>query len=87
MDREQFDIAVRAFFKSMRPASTVDAVRGSDNLFDAGILDSLGMVELISYLEELLDSDLDIDHLSLRAFHTIDGMYEHVVAPTLGHLG
>lgn len=32
-----------------------------DNLFDAGILDSLQVVNLIAELEDALDIDIDID--------------------------
>lgn len=48
----------------------------SVDLFDAGYLDSLGVVRLIAFIEERYAIELGIDELTDERFTTIDGMAE-----------
>lgn len=47
-------------------------VSNDTNLFDAGILDSLGVVNLLVYIGETLEFDLNIEELNSENFTTID---------------
>jgi acyl carrier protein len=48
----------------------------SADLFDAGYLDSLGVVRLIAFIEERYDIELGTAELTDQRFTTIDGMAE-----------
>ncbi len=53
-----------------------------DNLFDAGILDSLQTVELVSELEDALDIDIDAKYMLEENFKTrqaIVAMIEKII--------
>lgn len=45
-----------------------------DNLFDAGILDSLQAVDLVSELEDGLDIDIDAEYVIEENFKTKDAI-------------
>ncbi len=49
-----------------------------DNLFDAGILDSLQAVDLVSELENALDIDIDAKYVVEENFKTKDTIIEMI---------
>lgn len=50
------------------------------NLVDAGILNSLGIMLLINYVEELRGKSIDDEQLNFSHFMTIDGIVSNYLA-------
>ena len=59
---------LHAYFKTKTDKPVSDA----DNLFVAGVLDSIGVLELVSHLEGSLGIEIDPDDISEANFKSID---------------
>jgi acyl carrier protein len=55
--------ALRGFFSAEKPEEA-SAVGDEDNLFDAGVLDSLQLVSLVVFIESEFGCALDFDELT-----------------------
>lgn len=51
-------------------------VDNTTNLFAAGVLDSLGIILLLSFINEELDIGLNVETLDADKFQTIDSIVE-----------
>lgn len=56
------------------PGTPADKIQTSGSLFDDGIIDSLGLQQLIVYLETEFDIIVEEDHLVPENFETVSGM-------------
>jgi len=56
----------------------------SSSLSDAGIVDSVGVLELITFLEEQYSLSVDDADLTLENFDTVDGLHAFVLAGRAG---
>lgn len=56
----------------------LDSLRSTDSLLDLG-LDSLNLVHLIVYIEELLEIELPIEEYSFNNFSTLDNIYCEII--------
>jgi acyl carrier protein len=76
-DSEVLHARLRAFFseKLSVEVSSVDA-----NLEQTGILDSLALVELLSYIEKEFGTEISIDDIEIEDFHSIARIAEYVDA-------
>lgn len=71
---------IRAFIQEeLNPNATAD-IDTSMNLLEAQILDSTGVVELVLWLEENFDLDIDPEALTPDNFATIDAMVAFIEA-------
>jgi acyl carrier protein len=52
-------------------ATKINALNISDSLIEAGVIDSLGMIELISTIEEKFKIILDADDINSQNFESI----------------
>jgi acyl carrier protein len=77
----EFHAAVVRHLHSSRAVEADVPIDSGANLFDLGYLDSLHMVELVLFLEEMLGISIELERLDPRAFHTTQRMYEAFVAP------
>ena len=72
---------VRAFVAADSQVPTDDEEFTCDvHLFDAGYLDSLGVVRLIAFVESDFAVELDETHLFSEAFTTINGIASLIAA-------
>jgi len=55
-------------------AKTDKTFADNDNLFKAGLLDSMGVLELVYHLESNLDIEVDADDISESNFKSIDAI-------------
>ena len=63
-------------------AEAADApIDGAMDLFAAGLLDSVGFVELVAFIEEQAGGQIDLAEVDPEEFMTIQGLCRHV---TLG---
>ena len=53
---------------------TEDNLSNTDNLIESGILDSLGIIKLITYLEESYSIKVTDEELSIENFETIEAI-------------
>lgn len=47
-----------------------------DNLFDAGVVDSLTMMEVVAHVERIAQAPIDLQSLDPSALFTLNGLYE-----------
>lgn len=57
-----------------------NGIKDTDSLLDTGILDSFGMMHLLSFLEERFQMQLDSEELMPENFDTIDAISQLVRA-------
>jgi acyl carrier protein len=60
--------------------ATGEGIQDSDSLLDTGVLDSFGMMHLLSFLEERFQMRLDGQELMPENFDTIDAISQLVIA-------
>jgi acyl carrier protein len=76
---EQFYDRMRAFLRERRPDLSGD-VDPTTQLWQAGYLDSFGLIETISLLEELTGHPIEVGADDLPSFFTMKGIFEAFVA-------
>ena len=75
MDRVMVVEAIRSFFETdLLKRSKVDHVSNNDNVIAAGIVDSLGIIKIISYLEDTFSVEIDDSDLVMENFETIESI-------------
>lgn len=57
-----------------------NGIKDTDSLLDTGVLDSFGMMHLLSFLEERFQMQLDSEELMPENFDTIDAISQLVRA-------
>lgn len=56
------------------PGTPIDKIVNSTSLFDDGIVDSLGLQQLVYFLESEFDVFVEEDHLVPENFETLSGI-------------
>ena len=75
MNREMVVESIRGFFETdLLKRSQVEHVSNGDNVIAAGIVDSLGIIKIISYLEDTFSVEIDDSDLVMENFETIESM-------------
>jgi acyl carrier protein len=76
-DNEVLHAQINAFFaeKLSVEVSSIDA-----NLIQTGILDSLALVELLTYIEKEFETEISLDDVGIEDFHSIAKIAEYVNA-------
>jgi acyl carrier protein len=76
-DNEILHAQIGAFFseKLFVEVSSVDT-----DLVQAGILDSLALVELLAYIEKEFETEISLDDVGIEDFHSIAKIAEYVDA-------
>ncbi|MGH9087532.1 MAG: hypothetical protein ACRDYZ_05385 [Acidimicrobiales bacterium] len=69
----------RAFLREHRP-DLPGEIEPSTQLWDAGYLDSFGLIETLTLLEELLGHPIEIGADDLSSFFTMKDVYQSFVA-------
>ena len=69
---------IRTFFMQTFPLAETKNVGVDDNLFEAGVLDSMGMIEVILFLKSEFDVDVDGDELRVENFGSMRAAAEYV---------
>jgi acyl carrier protein len=76
-DNEVLHARLRAFFSERL---SVEVTSVDANLAQTGILDSLALVELLSYIEEEFGTEISLDDIEIEDFHSIARIAEYVDA-------
>ena len=65
---------IRAVLHEYFKAKTDNPFAGDDNLFNAGLLDSMGVLDLVYHIEEKMGVQIDPEDISEENFKTIDAI-------------
>jgi acyl carrier protein len=76
-DNEVLHAQLRAFFSEKL---SVEVPSLDANLAQSGILDSLALVELLSYIEKEFGTEISLDDIGIEDFHSIAKIAEYVDA-------
>lgn len=68
------EASVREFLRERAVVPQEDAIPGDASLLDSGLLDSAGLFELVSYLEERCGVTIADEELLPENFETIDAI-------------
>ncbi|HEX3946425.1 MAG TPA: hypothetical protein VHW47_01915 [Acidimicrobiales bacterium] len=75
MTEQEFYDRLRTFLAEQRPDLPGTDIEPSTQLWDAGYLDSFGLIETIGLLEEIVGHPIEISADDLPSFFTMKDMY------------
>ncbi|PWW06130.1 acyl carrier protein [Paenibacillus cellulosilyticus] len=84
MDSIAFYEKFTAYVKELNTSKDIAAIEPQDNLFELGYVDSMNMVNIIMFLEELRGEEIALEKYELRTFYTMESMYQELLAVKLG---
>ncbi|WP_435921619.1 acyl carrier protein [Paenibacillus sp. DYY-L-2] len=87
MERQYFYGELTNCLIRLNPEAGIKEIDENANLQELGLVDSLNMVQMILFLEEILGEDIRIEKYSLRDFYTLKNVYEKVCLPVLEERG
>jgi acyl carrier protein len=81
MEKSVFKVHVEKFLLNdvTNEESQLTAIDYNTNLWDAGLVDSFRVMELILFLEDLLGKEISVESNFISNFHTVDAMYRTLV--------
>jgi D-alanine--poly(phosphoribitol) ligase subunit 2 len=69
---------VRGFLAEINPATPLD-VTAESNLLEAGLLDSMSLVQFVLFIERTLSIEIPIGDFVLDSITSISSIYDHYV--------
>ena len=81
ISKEKFKNEIEKFLLN-HPSNSeqeISAIDFNTNLWDSGLVDSFRIMELILFLEDLLNQEVSIENNFITNFHTVDKMYNSLV--------
>jgi acyl carrier protein len=78
MPSNQVNSEIREFILNKFPLARKQTFKDSDALLETGILDSLGVLDVVSFLEEKFSIAVADDDLVPENFHSIDKLSDFV---------
>ncbi|MDA3917545.1 MAG: acyl carrier protein [Deltaproteobacteria bacterium] len=69
---------IKTFFLNNKCIDTSNDLDESDSLLENGIIDSVGMLELVDYLEEKFSIQIDEDDLMPENFDSLTAINDYV---------
>jgi len=72
--------AIRAFVRRRFPMAVAAEVKDEESLLDSGIVDSLGILDLVAFLEETFGIRVGDEELSPENFDSIETVTRFVAA-------
>lgn len=82
MIREDYEKAIRAFVLEHFPLARQRSVLNDDPLLDSGIVHSLGVLELVGYLESQFEITISDEELLPENFQSISSLAAFVLHKT-----
>jgi len=79
MTQGEFIEQALEFFEEIGVENVSDIEQDTD-LFESGVLDSLGTLAFLDFLERQQGTDIDIEELDVAAISTLQMAYQFVVA-------
>jgi hypothetical protein len=78
--REEFYDRFTALLQELSPGRDFKDLQPDSHLWMGGYVDSVAMLDIITFVEELIGDDLDLDGEFLRNFSSMEGIYEAYIA-------
>jgi acyl carrier protein len=72
MTENHLNPRIRTFIQKKFPLARKQLLKDSDALLESGVLDSLGVLDVVSYLEQEFSIEVADDELVPENFQTID---------------
>ena len=76
MTRQEFYDGLTDYFCRCHPERQIDKITDTENLFDAGYIDSLTVVDLILTIQDMLDIEVTIGNHTVGSFHNMRRIYD-----------
>ena len=81
MDRQDFYTKLSSFLLDLKPERAVAAPEPRTHLWTEGYLDSIGMFELLLFLEDMMGREIEIGPEMFGSFNSMEMIYDtHVAA-------
>lgn len=77
-DRTAIQETIREFILKAFPAARLKKIQDQDNLLDNGIVDSLGVLDIVGFLEAQFGLSISDDELELEDFASIEALARFV---------
>jgi acyl carrier protein len=75
MSRDMFVESIRRYFETdLLKRSKIDHIGINDNVIASGLVDSLGIIKIIAFLEETFSIKIDDSDLVFENFETIESI-------------
>ena len=71
---------IRQFIEANSPVATQDKLSDTDSLLDNNIIDSMGFLDLVTFVESEFDVVIEDDELLTENFESIESVTEFVNA-------
>lgn len=81
MSRAEFYRLFCDLLHSLKPVAEQPDPDPDTHLWRAGYLDSVGMLEAVAFVEELIGRQIELDRNFLSKFFTMRDIYESFIAP------
>jgi acyl carrier protein len=81
MTDDEFYRQFASLLQEMAPGRDLSGLSPDTHLWLAGYVDSLAMLEIISFVEDLIGGEIPLDRDFLPNFFTMKTIYESYVAP------
>lgn len=81
MARDEFYGELISLIRDLKPGRNVPDPEPETHLWANGYVDSLGMLEIIYFLEERLGAEIELSGDFLPTFFTLKSIYDTYVAP------
>jgi acyl carrier protein len=75
LEREKFYELFENYIRRTNEDGKIDVLAEKDHLFELGYTDSLGMINMIMFLEETLGEEISLEKYELRNFYTMYDIY------------
>ena len=78
--RVEINQKIRQFIEANSPVATQDKLSDTDSLLDNNIIDSMGFLDLVTFVESEFDVAVEDDELLTDNFESIESVTEFVNA-------
>jgi acyl carrier protein len=75
MTREQFYEKFLALLQEVKPYDTADP-QPTSRLWEEGYVDSLALLDIVAFLEDLVGREIDLSGDAITNFYTMKAMYD-----------
>jgi hypothetical protein len=79
MDRPTFYASLTEFIRELHPDEPVGDISPTLNLFNAGLIESFFLPQLVQRVEQVLSHPLNLRRLTMECFYTMERMYDSFV--------